>query len=88
MFDDLFIDGTTYEISVEPGFDRNVNRHEEDLFFHKGDTVQLKLSNINRTTFDFWRTMEYSYASVGNPFSSPVQDLVNISNCSLGYFGG
>jgi hypothetical protein len=32
--------------------------------------------------------MEYTYASVGNPFASPVKVLSNISNNALGYFGG
>jgi hypothetical protein len=88
VFDDLFIDGTSYEIPVEPGFDRNVDREEEDLFFTKGDVVTIKLSNIDRATYDFWRTMEFSYASIGNPFSSPTKVLGNISNGALGYFGG
>ena len=88
VFDDLFIDGTTYELQVEPGFNRNLPRKENDLFFHKGDSVTLKLSNIDRATYDFWRTMEYSYASVGNPFSTPIKVLSNISNGALGYFGG
>lgn len=88
VFDDLFIDGTTYELQVEPGFDRNLDRDEDDFFFHKGDSVTLKLSNIDRATYDFWRTMEYSYQSVGNPFSTPIKVLGNISNGALGYFGG
>lgn len=88
VFDDLFVDGTSYEVQVEPGFDRNVERKDEDLFFAKGDTVTFKLSGINKTTYDFWRTMEYSYASVGNPFSTPIKVLGNISNGALGYFGG
>jgi hypothetical protein len=88
VFDDLFIDGTSYEIPVEPGFDRNVDREEEDLFFTKGDVVTIKLSNIDRATYDFWRTTEFSYSSIGNPFSSPTKVLGNISNGALGYFGG
>jgi hypothetical protein len=88
VFDDLFIDGTTYELQVEPGWDRNLDREEDDLFFHKGDTVTLKLSAIDRATYDFWRTMEFSYASVGNPFSTPVKVLSNIRGNALGYFGG
>ena len=32
--------------------------------------------------------MEYSYQSIGNPFSSPTKVLGNISNNALGYFGG
>jgi len=88
VFDDLVIDGTTYELQVDPGINRNIERKEEEHFFNKGDTVTFKLCNINKATFDFWRTMEYSYASVGNPFATPVKVLGNISNGALGYFGG
>jgi hypothetical protein len=88
VYDDLIIDGTTYETEVEPGIDRNVSYNEDKRAFKKGDTVTLKLSNINKATYDFWRTMEYTYASVGNPFASPVKVLSNISNNALGYFGG
>ena len=88
VYDDLFVDGTTYELSVEPGFDRNLDREEDDEFFHKGDTITLKLSNIDRQTYEFWRTMEYSYTTIGNPFATPIKVLGNISNGGLGYFGG
>jgi hypothetical protein len=87
-FDDLFVDGTTYELPVERGRDRNVKVTDEQRFFKKGDTVTMKLSNIDKATFDFWRTMEFSYQSVGNPFSTPVKVLSNIRGNALGYFGG
>lgn len=86
-FDDLFVDGTTYELQVAPGVDRNLEDREEN-FFNRGDTVTFKLSNIDKATYDFWRTMEFSYASVGNPFSTPTKVMSNISNGALGYFGG
>jgi hypothetical protein len=87
-YDDLFIDGTTYELQVDPGVDRNFPVKEDERFFKRGDTVVLKLSNIDKATYDFWRTMEYAYQSVGNPFSTPVKVMGNISNGALGYFGG
>ena len=87
-FDDLVIDGTTYELQVDPGINRNIERTEEEHFFNRGDTVTFKLCNVDKTTFDFWRTMEYSYSSIGNPFATPVKVLGNISNGALGYFGG
>ena len=87
-FDDLFVDGTTYELPVEPGIDRNRDITDRDRFFNKGDTVTLKLSNIDKGTYDFWRTMEFSYASVGNPFATPVKVQSNVSGNALGYFGG
>ena len=88
VFDDQVIDGTTYNVQVERGWDRNVTSGDRTSFFLKGDTVTLKLSNIDKATFDFWRTMEYSYSSIGNPFSSPSKVLSNISGQALGYFGG
>lgn len=86
-FDDLFVDGSTYELQVAPGVDRNLS-HNENFLFNRGDTVTFKLSNIDKATYDFWRTMEFSYNSIGNPFSTPTKVLSNISNSALGYFGG
>jgi Domain of unknown function (DUF4249) len=88
VFDDQIIDGTTYSVEIERGVDRNLPRQEGYTFFNKTDTVTLKLCNIDKATYDFWRTMEFSYASVGNPFASPTKVLGNIDNGALGYFGG
>jgi hypothetical protein len=87
-FDDYFIDGTTYELQVDKGVDRNLSVDFDENFFRRGDTVGLKLSNIDKATYDFWRTMEFSYASLGDPFSSPTKVLSNIKGDALGYFGG
>ncbi len=88
VYDDQVIDGSSYEIQVDRGVDRNENHPEGYVFFDKGDTVTLKVCNIDKATFDFWRTMEYTYASVGNPFSSPTRVISNIHGGGLGYFGG
>lgn len=87
-FDDYFIDGTTYELQVDKGVDRNLNINYDEIYFKRGDTVGLKLSNIDKATYDFWRTIEFSYASVGDPFSTPTRVLSNIKGDALGYFGG
>ncbi len=89
VFDDQFTDGTTYEYPIDQGIDRNNPPRENDYgFFKRGDTIIAKLANIDKATFDFWRTLEYSYQSVGNPFSSPVKVLGNVSNGALGAFCG
>lgn len=88
VFDDQVIDGATYEVQVERGIPRNGSTPEGYSFFDKGDTVTLKLSNIDKATYDFWRTMEFTYASAGNPFSSPTKVISNIIGGALGYFGG
>jgi hypothetical protein len=89
VFDDQIIDGKTYNVQVDRGVNRNEKLDLENFnFFKRGDTVAFKFCNIDKATFDFWRTMEYSYASIGNPFSSPAKVLGNISGGALGYFGG
>jgi len=88
VFDDQIVDGTTYELQVEQGVNRNLDiDFEEYSFFNRGDTITVKFTNIDKPTFDFWRTMEFSYSSIGNPFSSPTKVLGNVKN-ALGYFGG
>ncbi len=89
VYDDQITDGTTYNIQIENGVNRNQNIDLTNYsFFHHGDTATVKFCNIDKATYDFWRTMEYNYQSIGNPFSTPTQVLGNISNGALGYFGG
>lgn len=88
VYDDQIIDGTSYDIQVERGISRNETASEGFSFFNKGDTVTLKLANIDKATYDFWRTMEFTYASVGNPFASPTKVMSNMQGGALGYFGG
>ena len=88
VFDDQIVDGTTYDIQVEQGVDRNQSIDLENYsFFNRGDTITVKFTNIDKATFDFWRTMEFSYQSIGNPFSTPTKVLGNVKG-ALGYFGG
>lgn len=89
VYDDQIVDGTTYDIQVDKGVDRNTTIDLEDYaFFSRGDTVTVKFCNIDKATFDFWRTVEFSYQSIGNPFSSPTKVTSNLKGRALGYFGG
>ncbi len=88
VFDDAVIDGTTYEIQVDPGVDRNKSVSAESNFFRRGDTVTLKLCNIDKATYTFWNTWEFAQQSIGNPFSQPNKVIGNINNGALGAFCG
>ena len=88
VFDDQIIDGTTYNVQLDPGIDRNNRVSQADNSFRRGDTVTLKFCNIDRPTYQFWISMEFAYQSIGNPFASPNKVLGNISNGALGAFCG
>jgi hypothetical protein len=86
--DDQIVNGTSFEVMMEAGADRNQKVDFDTYgYFKRGDTVTVKFSAIDKATFDFWRTLDFAYASTGNPFSSPLQIQGNIPN-ALGYWGG
>lgn len=88
VFDDQVIDNTTYTVQVDPGIDRNNPVPFDSSYFRRGDTISIKLSNIDRNTYRFWSTWEFAYQSIGNPFAQPNKVIGNISNGALGAFCG
>jgi hypothetical protein len=90
-FDDQVTDGSTYTFQIPQGYNKNdtLKISSDDFgFFHRGDDIVFKFCDIDKATYDFWRTWEYAYQSNGNPFSSPVKVIDNISNNALGVFCG
>jgi hypothetical protein len=91
VYDDQVVDGQTYSLQFDIGYDKNstVKPDSEDYgYAYRGDTVTLKFCNIDKATFTFWNTWDFAYQSYGNPFSSPIKVLGNISNGALGVFSG
>lgn len=88
VFDDQVIDGTTYTVQVDRGIDRTGLIKNDTNYFRKNDVVTLKLCNIDKATYTFWTTWEFSSQAIGNPFSQPGKVIGNISNGALGAFCG
>jgi len=88
VFDDNVIDGSTYQLQVDPGIDRNNKVDFDKNYFKRGDTITMKLCNIDKATYTFWSTWEFAQSSIGNPFSQPNKVIGNISNGALGAFYG
>tara|TARA_B100001250_G_scaffold334074_1_gene299876 strand:- start:20366 stop:21361 length:996 start_codon:yes stop_codon:yes gene_type:complete len=62
------------------------DRYEDGNFVRK-DIVLLRISHIDFTTYNFWRSVERSQDAGGNPFSEPMNLSSNI-NGGLGIWGG
>ena len=88
VFDDQVIDGSTYQFQVDPGIDRNKRLSFDSNYFKKGDSVTIKLCNIDKATYTFWSSWEFASQSIGNPFAQPNKVIGNIDNGALGAFYG
>lgn len=89
VISDEYSNGTPIESTLVLGFDPAQTLGRDSLgFAHVGDTVTLKWAAIDRNTYDFWHSYEFSQATVGSPFASPIQVKSNISNGALGIWGG
>ena len=54
-------------------------------FWCIGDSVELKMSSVNRAYWDFWNSIQYN--NPGGPFGNPSDVISNI-NGGLGVWGG
>lgn len=90
-FEDKFINNKSFDFSFPRGkfsfSDKDDDNDEESFLFKRGDTIIVKFTSIDRTTFEFWRTEETQVQNNGNPFGSPAPISSNIQG-GLGVWGG
>lgn len=87
MNDDI-INGTSTELefsNVVSPMDTTTNQN--NFAFYVGDTVTIKFMAIDKGTYTFWNTLDFSVGTTGNPFATPVAVTSNISNGALGVWG-
>jgi Domain of unknown function (DUF4249) len=54
--------------------------------FNPGDSIRIQLMNIDKGTFNFFRTLRNAAGGVSFLSASPANPISNISNNGLGYF--
>jgi len=89
-FNDELVNGTTIDsLALTAGYNRTKELNFDSLgYFFVGDTVTLKWSAIDKSSYTFYSTFEYATGAVGNPFASPVNVTSNISGGALGVWVG
>ncbi|MCB9034009.1 MAG: DUF4249 family protein [Chitinophagales bacterium] len=94
VFDDAFFNGQRFEIFIPKGRRIGNNSNDETGFdetngyWNNNDSIlNVKLCIIDKPHYDFWRTLESSRNSQGNPFGSFVYVKSNIIG-GLGIWGG
>jgi hypothetical protein len=86
---DQSFNGKSFTFSLLRGPD-SFSKVVDDLYFVSGDTVRIKFCTMDKSSFDFWRTLERELYVVGNPFSSSGNEIKsNIDGSrALGVWGG
>src|SRR5690625_3020703 len=86
--EDEITNGKVFNFQLDRGVSKNTKVDREDFgYFAPGDTVILKFCNIDKDTYDFWKSWEYSWSNNSNPFATPTTVKGNIPG-ALGYWGG
>jgi hypothetical protein len=93
VFDDQFINGTTFEFGYEnPMSWRNAEEEsipdEQRGYYGIGDTVVIKFSKVDSGVYDFLERKYLQLQTTGNPFASPTSIPTNISGGALGVWAG
>jgi hypothetical protein len=87
IFSDEVVNGKTItKIGLVGGYQSSSEPQNRDslIYFFPGDTVTLKWCSIDKGVYNFWNSLEFAQNAVGNPFSSPINPVSNVSNGGLG----
>lgn len=89
VWDDEFINGTTFDFAFENPNNRDENIPDEQKFYYGiGDTVVIKLSKLDVDVYEFLEKKYLQLQTTGNPFASPTAIPTNIKGGALGVWAG
>lgn len=85
--DDRFFNGQAFSFPLRRGEDPDADFDQDTYgYFWKGDTVIIKWTAIDKTTYDFWNSVDYE-TNTGGPFGSATVIKSNVDG-GLGILGG
>lgn len=98
VYDDRFFNGQTAEYQLYRGRnpledslynDNGLDSSGVSRFYYKrGETVVVKIAQIDAKHYEFWYSLEQQFMTEGNPFTSPASVKTNIEGGAIGVWGG
>jgi hypothetical protein len=82
LFDDLLVNGTTFNFPLNSGSSREDTTSAANEFglFNAGDTIIVKWIHLTKPNYNFWITFENQVNSIGSPFANPTVIKSNVSS--------
>lgn len=90
-FSDEIVNGKQInKIGLALGYEpSNGSRNQDSLIYaFPGEEITLKWAAVDKGVYTFWNTLDFAKGSVGNPFSSPINPVTNLTNGALGIWAG
>ncbi len=86
--DDKYLSGEKISLTLFRA-PENYLSTEDDNFYRPGEEILIKLSTMDRATFEFWNSYQDEVLNASNPFASSLSDVrSNIRGDGLGIWGG
>lgn len=89
-YDDRFVNGLTFEFSVENpmSFQDQTIENQYKGYYKLGDTIVVKFSKLGKKEYQFFEKKYNQIYSGGNPFATPTNIPTNIEGGALGVWAG
>lgn len=89
VFNDLFIDGLTFDFYFENpmSFEDSIEKKYHG-FYKIGDTVVIKFSKMDQPVYNYFEKKYAQLTTTGNPFATPTNIPSNIIGGALGVWAG
>jgi hypothetical protein len=90
FYDDRFVNGLTFEFSVENpmSFQDETIENQFKGYYKQGDIIVVKFSTLGKREFQFFEKKYNQIYSGGNPFATPTNIPTNIEGGALGVWAG
>lgn len=86
-YHDGIFDGKKMTIQLVRGAKSNTEA-EKNLFYEKGDSVMIKLTTIDKESYNFWRVADSRIYTSSNPFAISTNELIGNVENGLGIWSG
>jgi hypothetical protein len=85
-FNDEYFNGQDIQFALYKG--NSVIADDIDYYYHTGDTISLKFTTIDKSSFDFWFSFQHELINAGNPFASTNSRVASNVTNGLGIWCG
>ena len=86
-FSDEYFNGEQITFSLKKGPETYL-KPIKDIYFHKGDSLFVKFSSINKASYDFWLGYDKEVINTGNPFAGNHNSIISNISGGLGIWSG